>query len=161
MTAFHINSIQKSIRDSIAWTAQQLANRIENRLCQKLRAAGSAFVNYVTIADSDQVGDVMYTLGQNYGKAARRPNKPFWNKGPSATRRYRHKERNSNKRNRFCSLRMQGIKGCFVCGQSHLARHPHNRAEIADAIKRHKSKHWLALLTLEDLRGLYAIIKVD
>lgn len=56
---------------------------------------------------------------------------------------------------------MRGIKECFICRQDHLARHLHNKENTAGAVEGLKLKYPSALLTVEDLSGKYAIMKVD
>lgn len=82
MTAVDISLIQISLRDRIPRTAQQLANRIANRLSEKRRSSGSTIVDYAPAFEAELPEDVMHTLQQNYGGAASRSVNPFGSKGP-------------------------------------------------------------------------------
>lgn len=81
MNAIDIRSMQISFRDRIPRTAQQLRNRIANRLSKKPKTIGSAYMNDEPDVIQLHTDDAVYTLGKNYVEAERSSIKPYGKKG--------------------------------------------------------------------------------
>lgn len=62
---------------------------------------------------------------------------------------------------------MKGLKGCLLCGEHHRANTKHSMEEVSEAVRKIKSKHPQALLTVEylacvvDMVMIYENVKED
>lgn len=156
LQATDIPSIQTTLRDRIPETSQQAVNRIENQLSDKPRSAGSSMALLID-DNGEHIDEAMYSLGKTYGGEARRPVRHPWrgqrgNRG--RTSQYRRAGDRGPHQRRLSPHWMQGIKGCFVCGEPHRANSKHPREQVTAAINRHKAQHPNALLTIEDLAAV-------
>lgn len=79
--------------------------------------------------------ETMCTLEQQYGGEAQRNIKSYGRKDRSLARLGRLDVHAGSRTRRLNFKRMEGMKGCFVCGKDHLARQDHNREEVTTTIK--------------------------
>lgn len=173
VNAVDIPRIQDSLRDRTPRTAQQLINRVANRLSTKKHSAGGNAAHLATENDRRDMEDekeANYTLGQEYGGEAERNVKL-----PGSSRRgtrialpktqqehgvrrpteHTHGHGRGNRDRRVVKSNwMRGVRGCFVCGRSHRANEHHPRDEVTAAINRLKARHPRALITVDDLAFL-------
>lgn len=61
----------------------------------------------------------------------------------------------------LCLSLMREMKGCFVCGEDHLACEEHSREKISIEIERLKAKYPTALISIEDLASIYQMDETD
>ena len=160
LTAVDIPSIQSSLRDRLPRTSQQAINRVAIQLSDRKRSAGSNAA--CTVEDNE----TFYSLGKTYGgEAIKDTKKPWSNRSHTKTPNHRDNKYNNRPGNkpgwrgrRLSSEWMRGVKGCFVCGQDHMANNRHSREEVTAAINRLKSRHPSALLTIEDLSSVVNMV---
>lgn len=132
--AIDIPAIKEFLKDRPADTSQQLINRVATHLSGRPRTAGAINANWGMVMDQSEEGDVMYTLGQQYGGGAKRPIKSFVKRG-----RKTHGREGGRPRRRQPDW-MKGIRGYFVCKGDHRANDRHSRDEVTKAINKIKSK---------------------
>lgn len=78
LTAVEIPRIWDSLRDRMPRTAQQLINRVANRLSDKPKTAGTELALHAEDDDPTENGSsAMYNLGKNYGGKAQRETKIY------------------------------------------------------------------------------------
>ena len=100
-------------------TSQQAVNRVANQLSDKLNSAGSN--SSACLGDYEDY--VHYSLGKQYGGDAKRIyRKPWMNRKNVNTT---GNSQNNFNRRRLSPRWMQGVKGCFVCGEDHRANTRH------------------------------------
>ena len=151
MTAVDIPSINESLKDRVPRNAQQLVNRVANRLSGRKNSSSSTDQGYIAQGmNHDKMGDMkdeaMYSIGQSYGGEAKRPVKRYGGRSNQGQYQqpntYRKHQGNSsyqqNRNRRFSSNWLRGIKGCFVCRKDPFAREKHSREEITAAIEKLK-----------------------
>lgn len=56
---------------------------------------------------------------------------------------------------------MEGLKGCFVCGENHREHNRNSRDEVTTEIEKLKKCHPKTLLILEDLYSVIRMVSVD
>lgn len=53
---------------------------------------------------------------------------------------------------------MRSVMGCSECAQCNLARHHHSKNDVKVDVRRLKTKHLTALLTVGDMSATYKIV---
>lgn len=160
LMSIDVPSIQDSLKDKVPRSAQQLINRVANRLSDKPHSAGTPSA-YFSSRDPNRRPDrseSCYTLGQNYGGEAKRYVKMYGKirrgRGGRGTNMRDH-----SKRRNFPSW-LRGVKGCMVCGkEDHIANQRHSEDEVREAIRKLKKKQYTALLTEEDMAYISELFK--
>ena len=125
--------IKRSLRERVPRTAQEAIPRVATFLSKEKGSAG-AYFNF----EEHGIDDALYSLGNKFGGEAKKSLKGRGKRGRQASRK-------------LSSKWLAGIKGCWVCGQGHLARFKHTREEVSKALDRLREKHPSAMLTVEDV----------
>lgn len=163
IASIDIPKVQDTLKDRVPRTAHQLVNRVANRLSDKPRSAGitSAYLSSHNQSSYPSSEDerVNYTLGQNYGGAAKRETKGFVRR-PFRNRNDRQGD--GPRRKRQLPKWLKGVKGCMVCGkEDHIANQRHSPDEVTKAVRRLKEKSVRVMLTEEDLAFVSEMFATD
>lgn len=119
--AISIPSVHGFLKDRPPNSAQELVNRVGNKLFRRPKTARAVFGNWSTSHNNEKESMALYSLGKNYGGSAVRPTKSFVkNMSQTGGRKNRNHRRYAGPR------WMCGINGFFVCKKDHRGNQHHS-----------------------------------
>lgn len=161
LEAVNIPRIKDTLKDRMPIKSHKLIKRVPNRLIDKPKTSGCTLACFKYDVDEEHGevdGKAISAFGQRYGSDEKRRVKPF---EPSERGRWkprfisaldsRYQSGRLRDQRRLKSHLMQGIKGCFVCGQEDRADDKHYRDEVTVAMRKLKENQSKAFITVEDL----------